>query len=130
MVHLERKIECYRCYEKFTTYPGMIIHLESGACKSGINIFDLNNSAAQCFQWKAYLDKEFRKGLLDRRDLRSDYDDTVYPFHCPACGTVFTKLSGLFQHVYSPACNQGLNEGKMGKLVRWLEVQHNASGSE
>jgi hypothetical protein len=108
----------------------MIIHLESGTCESEIDIIDLNESAAQCFQWKAYLDEGFRDGLLDRRDLRSNYNDTVYPFHCPECGTVFTKLSGLFQHVYSKACNQGLYEGKVGKLVRWLEVQYNTRRSE
>jgi hypothetical protein len=108
----------------------MIIHLESGTCESEIDILDLNQSAAQCFQWKAYLDEKFRSELLNRRDLRSDYDETVYPFHCPECDTVFTKLSGLFQHVYSKACKQDLYEGKVAKLVRWLEVQHDASGSE
>ena len=130
MVHLERSIECYGCYQTFTTYPGMIIHLESGTCASEIDIIDLNESAAQCFQWKAYLDEEFRDGLLNRRAVQSDYDDTVYPFRCPECDTVFTKLSGLFQHVHSKACSQGLHDGKIGKLVRWLEVRHNASGSE
>ena len=94
----------------------------SGACESEIDVIDLNESAAQCFQWKAYLDDEFRDGLR--------YDDTVYPFQCPQCETVFTRLSGLFQHVYSKACSQGLYEGNVGKLVRWLEAQHNTSGSE
>ncbi len=108
----------------------MIIHLESGACESEINITDLNESAAMCFQWKVFLDEEFRDRLLNRRDLKSDYDDTVYPFRCPECDTVFTKLSGLLQHVCSKACNEGLHKGKMGKLVRWLEVRHNTSGSE
>ncbi|PVH71362.1 hypothetical protein DL98DRAFT_369698, partial [Cadophora sp. DSE1049] len=56
MVHLERSIECYGCNQTFSTFAGMITHLESGTCESGIDITDLNESAAQLFQWKASLD--------------------------------------------------------------------------
>lgn len=108
----------------------MIIHLESGTCDSEIDVFDLNESAATCYQWKAYLDEDYRNELLNRCDLESEYSESVYPFRCPECDIGFTKLSGLFQHVYSKACNQGLCAGKMGKLVRWLELQHSAGGSE
>jgi uncharacterized C2H2 Zn-finger protein len=107
----------------------MIIHLESGACDSEIDMIDLNESAAMCFQWKAYLVEEYRDKLLSCRDLSYEYSETVYPFKCPECDTVFTRLSGLFQHAYSKACSQDLNKGKIGKLVRWLEVQHSGSGS-
>lgn len=108
----------------------MIIHLESGTCPSGIDHIDLNKSAAMCHQWKAYLDKEYRVDLLERRDLESEYYEAVYPFECPGCDSYFTKLSGLFQHVCSKACHQDLHSGKIDKLVRWLEVRHNADGSE
>ena len=108
----------------------MIIHLESGTCDSKINYIDLNESAATCYQWKAYLDEDYRYDLLDRCDLQWKYSETVYPFRCPECDTGFTKLSGLFQHVYSKACIQGLYTGKIGKLIRWLKVQHSASESE
>ena len=130
MVHLERSVECHRCYQKFKTYPAMIIHLESGACESGIDIIDLNESAAKCYQWKAYLAEEYREELLHRCDLSIEYGISVYPFKCPECDTVFTKLSGLFQHVYSKACDQSLHSGKIGKLVRWLEVEHVRVGSD
>ena len=82
-----------------------------------------------CYQWKAYLDEVYRKDLFERRDIKCEYSEVVYPFECPECVYV-TKLSGLFQHVESNACSQDLHVGKIGKLVRWLEVQHNASGSE
>src|ERR1051325_8275275 len=124
MVHLERLTECYGCYRKFTVYPAMIIHLESGTCPSEIDVFDLNESAAMCFQWNAYINGDYRNELLNREDLQSKYSESVYPFRCPECDTVFTKLSGLFQHVYSKACNQGLHEGKMAKLTKWLENRH------
>ena len=108
----------------------MIIHLESGACPSGINYIDLNESAAMCYQWKAYLDEDYRADLLHRRDLESEYYEAVSPFECPGCDSYFTKLSALFQHVCNKACNQDLHSGTMMKLVRWLEVRHNADGSE
>ncbi|EUC41493.1 hypothetical protein COCMIDRAFT_40349 [Bipolaris oryzae ATCC 44560] len=123
MTHLERTIECYGCCRKFPTYPAMIIHLEAATCVSGIDIRDLNQSAAMCFQWKAYLDQEYRQELLERVDLKAMYG-RVYPFRCPGCKLSFTKLSGLFQHVYSNACRQDLHEGKMAKLIKWLENRH------
>lgn len=102
----------------------MMIHLESGACPSGIDIVDLNESAAMCFQWKAYLDEDYRDELLHRVDLQSEYRDQVYPFKCPECDICVTKLSGLLQHVYSDACSQNLYEGKIAKLTKWLENRH------
>lgn len=60
---LRSSIECYGCYRKFSTYPAMIIHLEAGTCDSEIDIIDLNESAAMCFQWKAYLDEDYRGEL-------------------------------------------------------------------
>lgn len=131
VVHLAPSIECYGCYRKFPTYSATVIHMESGACDSKIDMFYLNKSAATYYQWKAYIDKDYRDDLLNGYDPQFGQMETVYPFRCPECRTGFTKLSGLFQHADSKAkdCNQGLYEGKMGKLVRWLESQHGANGS-
>ena len=125
MIHLEPSIKCYGCDQKFTTYHGMIIHLESGKCPSEIDMLSLNRSAALCFQWKAYLDEQYQGELRNRYDLEAEYRDAVRPFYCPTCGKDFSKLSGLFQHVYSKACDQGLDEGAIGKLVGWLRSRHN-----
>jgi hypothetical protein len=108
----------------FTTYAGMIIHLESGACDSGIDVLDLNESAAMCYQWRKFLDEDYREEMLQCEDLVEVYNDTVYPFDCPTCGTVFSKLSGLFQHVDSTSCEQELNREPIVKLVKWLEKRH------
>lgn len=105
----------------------MIIHLESGAC-SDVDVIDLNESAAMCFQWRAFIDEDYRDDLLRCVDLKSEYIGPVYPFKCPECGEVFTKLSGLFQHAYSDACDQTLNAGKLAKLIRWLEKRHDLEG--
>jgi hypothetical protein len=54
------------------------------------------------------------------RSIRSSVQNVAQPF----------KAVGLFQHVYSSECDQSLYEGKMGKLIRWLEVRHSISESE
>lgn len=106
----------------------MIIHLESGSCDSGINVLDLNESAALCYQWKHYIDEEYRDDMVEGYDLYLDYmgnyNGSVYPFKCPTCGTGFAKLSGLFQHIGSQTCDQRLRNGVIGKLINWLERQH------
>jgi hypothetical protein len=124
MVHLDISIECYGCSRMFTTYSGMIIHLESGSCDSGITNVDLNQSAAMCYQWRHCIHKEYCDEMLEERDLSRDYIYTIYPFKCPTCGSDFSKLSGLFQHIDSQACEQTLASGAIGKLVRWLERRH------
>ncbi len=102
----------------------MIIHLESGSCDSGFDIVDLNESAAECYQWRQYIDEEYRDDMLNCCDLEYEYGETVYPFKCPTCNTIFSKLSGLFQHVASQACEQSLKSGAIAKLVKWLENRH------
>jgi len=102
----------------------MIIHLEAGTCPSGINLRALNQSAAQCFQWRHFVDGRFREDMIDCLDLEAEWTEKPYPFICPGCGLTSSKLSGLFQHVESRACPQELDYGPIKKLVYWLKVRH------
>lgn len=99
----------------------MILHLDSGSCGSAIDMLDLNLAAAQCYQWRAYVDEDYRVEMLERVDLLEEYRDAISPFKCPGCNCGFKKLSGLFQHVSTPICGQTLESGAIAKLVRWLE---------
>lgn len=100
----------------------MIIHLESGSCESGICATDLNIWAAECYQWRHYIDRDYREDLLDGVDIQLEYGP-AYPFHCPTCGSDFSRLSGLFQHVTTQSCTEDLESRVMGKLRWWLEVR-------
>ncbi|KAF2729121.1 hypothetical protein EJ04DRAFT_502886 [Polyplosphaeria fusca] len=120
LTHREANIKCLACDRKFTTYGGMIIHLEWGTCVSGINALDLNKSAAICFQWRKWIDKIYRQDLLQH----TPFEPGVYPFKCPTCEAPLPKLSSLFMHVASPACSQGENGKMMKKLKRWLWKRH------
>lgn len=95
----------------------MLLHLEK-YCKSGTKGSDLNLSAATVFQWKKFIKKDFRSQLLSRSFYQGE------PFECPTCKDSFPTLSGLFQHVWSPACSQSRNGGAIGKLKRWLWKNH------
>ncbi|KAF2113010.1 hypothetical protein BDV96DRAFT_579575 [Lophiotrema nucula] len=123
LTHRTADFECLGCYRTFTTYGGMIIHLESGACDSELDFLDLNNSAAMCYQWTKFIDEDYRHEMLDCVDLRDEYNEP-YPYKCPGCESSFPKLSSLFQHVESPACDQNLQAGAIKKLTNWLYRRH------
>jgi hypothetical protein len=56
------------CDRSFTTYGGMILHLEANTCPSQIDIVDLGYSAAKCFQWSKFIvDREIRQLLLENQ---------------------------------------------------------------
>ncbi|KAJ4356568.1 uncharacterized protein N0V89_004602 [Didymosphaeria variabile] len=120
LTHRAAEIECLGCYRNFKTYGGMIIHLESGACESDIDYLDLNSSAAECYSWAQFIHTDYRDDMLASCDLKRMYQGTVFPYKCPDCDSGFPKLSSLFQHVDSSACDQTLNEGAIGHLSRFL----------
>jgi hypothetical protein len=124
VVHMARSIECYGCYRSFKTFAHMILHLESGACPSDLDTQDLNMTAAQCFQWQMYIDRNYREAMLEGRNLDEWYCEQPFPFECPECERSFAKLSGLFQHASGRTCEQTMSSGAIGKLVRWLDKQH------
>ncbi|KAF1997639.1 hypothetical protein P154DRAFT_524680 [Amniculicola lignicola CBS 123094] len=120
ITHRLAKTSCLACPRKFTTYGGMLIHLEAGTCASDIDVLDLNKSAAMCFQWRKWIDKAFRDDLRDHVVMEKG----VCAFKCPTCQAEVPKLSSLFMHAASPACGQTLNGGSMKKLKRWLWKRH------
>src|ERR1051326_2378700 len=106
---MNRTVACYGCTKTFSTYPSMIHHLESGMCDSELEGADLNKSAAECYQWREFMEMEYRDGMLESQHTQEEVDGTAYPFKCPTCDNLFSKLSGLFQHVETRACDQRLD---------------------
>ncbi|KAF1834726.1 hypothetical protein BDW02DRAFT_630228 [Decorospora gaudefroyi] len=124
LTHREPDYECLACNRHFTTYGGMIIHLESGACSSQTDELELATAAARCYQWAKYFEsKNDREALIWGYDVlhdkRQQWGQVMF-FRCPTCDHNFPKLSSLFMHVESPACNQQLDEGAIGKLQKYL----------
>jgi hypothetical protein len=93
-----------------------IIHLEYGTC-SNIDCIDLNKLAAECRRWHCFIDGDCRDDLLDVGD--TNYLDN--PFMCPTCQATLPKLSSLFQHIESSACEQTLDDNRdIGQLRKFL----------
>lgn len=78
----------------FREYGAMFIHLESGACASGVDRKDIN-------QW-------MRTGYNCGRYVRDGGLPVVYI--CPECDRHFTSTSGLLQHVESNSCNEDVDD--------------------
>ena len=70
--------------------------------------------------WNHFIDEEYHDDLFNEYDLEDLYVERVYPFKCPTCQRIFSKLSSLFQHVESPSCEQALNRGAIRRLRRIL----------
>lgn len=121
---MDRNIECYGCYRGFKTFLYMILHLENAGCGSEITSQDLYTTATRCYQSHKYIDEDYRADKLEGEDLEEVYTDTVFPFLCPECDGEFSKLSGLLQHAASHTCEQTLQSGAIGKLLKWLDRQY------
>jgi len=69
-VHKPRSYECFGCGPKrtFESYSAMLIHLESGKCKTSIEAMD--SYAAKCYQRKKYVVKGFNTFLRSRKRPR------------------------------------------------------------
>jgi hypothetical protein len=75
----------------------MLIHLESGACSSGVTSGDIDDWALQYRRFNHCIDPEVEK-----------------PYSCPGCEDEFKQLSGLLQHLESNACERTTNNTLRG----------------
>ncbi|KAF2719023.1 hypothetical protein K431DRAFT_287054 [Polychaeton citri CBS 116435] len=107
--HQAKDRECYGCYCRFASESGILIHLESGSCAGGVDrgwtdiwAFEFDPSGPYINNW-----------------------DSKYQYSCPTCGQDFRLLSGLLQHIESPACNQvydGMIQRLLNHLVKKVEA--------
>lgn len=122
-VHLQAVYECFKCNNCYRKYADMLSHAEKGCF--GMDAEDLNKSAAMIFQWKKFLDPNYRSEILDMStEYGRDWNHEGQPWKCPNCGKWFKKLSSLFAHVWSVYGGDEEDEGVFGKLQRWLWKRH------
>ena len=81
----------------------MMIHLESGNCKSQVTIDDIDTWALEGHRSWTYVNQE---------------GSTRYK--CPTCGSPLDYISGLMQHLESNACHGSL-ERNLDSLSDHLE---------
>ena len=101
-----QSMECLGCYEQFDIRSAMMMHLESGACVSRINLenidrwaFSSNHSYDYTNHWRSY-----------------------YRYRCPACSADFRVVSALFQHIEDQNCGQRVG-GIIAKMLNYIEYK-------
>ncbi|KAF7597384.1 hypothetical protein BBP40_006326 [Aspergillus hancockii] len=101
--HQPRDQECYAddCTMLFKTFSGMLIHLESGSCPSGVDEDRVD-----------YLARSYYNRTFAQTD-----SDGAWRYMCPGCERVYRTLSGLFQHA-EDAVNCGRFMAGSGCLER------------
>jgi hypothetical protein len=84
----------------------MVLHLEEGTCKSGVDLSDVNDYASECHASNKYHD-----------------DDGDYK--CPTCKKYFRYMSGLLQHAESDSCDETLRKrrGSLSIFLRFLKAR-------
>ncbi|KAL7931338.1 hypothetical protein V8C35DRAFT_310146 [Trichoderma chlorosporum] len=108
LTHAERDVECFACYQKFVTEAAMVLHLEMGACPSGVDRSDIDYYAKECRQAAYYL----------------NHDDK---YMCPTCESRFSHMSGLLQHAESDYCEEDLKSwtSPLAVFLRFLKTHWN-----
>ncbi|KAM3065464.1 hypothetical protein ACMFMG_011648 [Clarireedia jacksonii] len=144
--HVGSSLKCPFCTSTHATASGVVIHLESGSCSSGVNRQKINaeirrldqnhvitnrlltypsstTSTATNRSWNGYAFECYlcsrqtaTLGALNKHLNSPAHEQNLY--HCPkaACGKQFKLLSGLIQHVESESCG----------VMRFRQVQQGA----
>ncbi|KAF9894431.1 hypothetical protein FE257_007934 [Aspergillus nanangensis] len=88
--HQPRDLKCYGCNRSLKSFSGMLLHLESGGCKSKVTEEDIDEIAREFHKSGSY--------------IRGSSDDG-WQYKCPMCKKAFSTLSALYQHAEdSPRC--------------------------
>ena len=97
-------VECFGCYEQFATRSGMLMHLESGACDSRVELHQIDEWAFRGRDSYTYT------------NAWKDY----YKYRCPTCDVGFRVVSALIQHIEEQDCGQRIT-GSVRKMLDYLE---------
>ncbi|KAF2493929.1 hypothetical protein BU16DRAFT_528113 [Lophium mytilinum] len=124
--HLPATIPCLSsvCDRVFTTFSGMMLHLDSSACLSGLSPVLLNHSVATSEVWPHFVHATWRPYLVDYVDINADIDYDLPPFKCPGCTQGFGFVSAMFQHWGSSCCDHEEVIGVMMEFVSYLRERH------
>ncbi|UKZ69693.1 uncharacterized protein TrAtP1_010696 [Trichoderma atroviride] len=89
LVHWIRTAECYSCHGSFASKSAVILHLEQGACESGVRLQHIDYCAKACHSAQWYL-------------------HAGGGYKCPTCDWRFRFMSALVQHVESDSCDEAM----------------------
>ncbi|KAL9040147.1 MAG: hypothetical protein Q9180_002095 [Flavoplaca navasiana] len=107
-IHAGKNVKCPWCPNKYTNLTGVCLHLESGACTSGINRQKINQYCREVDPNHVFTNKQI--GWYDDQSITNTiatgaaWDGSYY--RCYLCQNGFNSLRALNQHLTSPAHQQ------------------------
>ncbi|KAI4193889.1 MAG: hypothetical protein LQ346_003805 [Caloplaca aetnensis] len=104
--HTGKNVKCPWCPNKFTNLTGVCLHLESGACASGINRQQIDRYCRDVDPGHVFTTKQigWHQGddsVSTNMATSAAWDGSYY--RCYLCQNGFSSLPGLNQHLSSPA---------------------------
>lgn len=94
----------------------MIQHLESGACSSEVDVYDIKRWCVQVENWRVFVDPTYYASMLDKRPVLGDH----YPYKCPECEMKSSRLSGLLQHAEGSSCAFSLEDNIVRDVLSFI----------
>ncbi|OSD00756.1 hypothetical protein PYCCODRAFT_1469189 [Trametes coccinea BRFM310] len=115
-LHAGRFVVCpaNKCGKRFVSLAAILIHLESGACPSGVSLYDISNAAASTDVKHVITTNDASDNVYSKRksavqviirtpmlDEQVEIDNE--PYKCAVCNKQFSTLQSLTAHRRSPA---------------------------
>ncbi|KAI0341149.1 hypothetical protein BDW22DRAFT_1421202 [Trametopsis cervina] len=107
--HNPRTRQCpgKRCNKSFVSHADLLLHLESGACRSGMTRQHVNTLAVRYDRDNVITDPSHLLGYYDEPEVVETWATVEawngYAYECYLCHKTFRALSALNNHLGSPA---------------------------
>ena len=107
-IHTGQNVKCPWCPNKFVNLTGVCLHLESGACTSGINRQKIDQYCREVDPNHVFTNKQIgwytNQNESTSMATGASWDGSWY--RCPLCQKGFGSLTGLNSHLSSPVHRQ------------------------
>ncbi|QSZ31031.1 hypothetical protein DSL72_000592 [Monilinia vaccinii-corymbosi] len=134
-IHMGSSMKCPFCPTKYPTASALIIHLESGTCRSGIDRARINAEIRRLDRNHVITTRQIEYPTFSAStNIASERSWNGYYYECTLCNAEFVTLMRLNAHLRSPVHDQkmyrcpGPRCGKDFRLLSGL-VQHVESES-
>ncbi|KAL8818398.1 MAG: hypothetical protein Q9223_002952 [Gallowayella weberi] len=103
--------QSHLCEKSFTSFSGILSHLGSGNCRSGVTIDQINSLITYFPKCKAVINRN-QEAWLQANSARTevqqeDYDPRSLKWHCPHCDYVGSRSKKLAKHMRNRSCTLG-----------------------
>jgi len=108
-IHMGSSIECPFCKRPFTVASGLVVHLESGNCSSGLNRQKINDAVRRLDRGNVITRPMITMpGYENVQTFATERSYNGRCYQCCLCPRGFATLSALNAHMSSPVHEQAM----------------------